>query len=72
VSDFYQRIEANQRRDDMSGLQMTDVSLDMPDANLDELGPIDYVIVEFPAGTSSFIGEMAPALLALVDAGIYA
>ncbi|MDH3752711.1 MAG: DUF6325 family protein [Acidimicrobiia bacterium] len=42
----------------------------MTDVSLDELGPVDYVIVEFPAGTSSFTGEMAPALLALVDAGI--
>jgi hypothetical protein len=49
---------------------MTDVSRDLTDADLDELGPIDYIIVEFPAGTSSFTGEMAPALLALVDAGI--
>jgi hypothetical protein len=36
---------------------------------LDELGPVDYVIVEFPAGKSSFTGEMAEELLALVDAG---
>jgi hypothetical protein len=37
--------------------------------SLDELGPIDYVIVEFPAGKSNFTGEMAKELLALVDAG---
>ena len=36
---------------------------------LDELGPVDYVIVEFPAGASSFTGEMAKELVALVDAG---
>ena len=36
---------------------------------LDELGPVDYVIVEFPAGASNFTGEMAKELLALVDAG---
>jgi hypothetical protein len=36
---------------------------------LDELGPVDYVVVEFPAGASSFTGEMAKELLALVDAG---
>jgi uncharacterized protein DUF6325 len=41
----------------------------MTNAPLDELGPIDYVVVEFPAGTSSFTGEMAAELLALVDAG---
>ena len=37
---------------------------------LDELGPVDYVIVEFPAGASNFTGEMAKELLALVDRGI--
>lgn len=41
----------------------------MTDASLDELGPVDYVVVEFPAGASSFTGEMAAELLALVDAG---
>lgn len=41
----------------------------MAHASLDELGPVDYVVVEFPAGASSFTGEMAAELLALVDAG---
>ncbi len=36
---------------------------------LDELGPVDFVIVEFPAGHSNFTGEMARELVALVDAG---
>src|SRR3954447_9799791 len=36
---------------------------------LDELGPVDYLVVEFPAGTSNFTGEMAKELVALVDAG---
>ena len=36
---------------------------------LDELGPVDYLIVEFPAGSENFTGEMAKELLALVDAG---
>ena len=40
-----------------------------PEASLDELGPVDYVIVEFPAGAGNFTGEMAKELLALVDAG---
>ena len=39
------------------------------DASLDELGPVDYLIVEFPAGASNFTGEMATELLALVDSG---
>ena len=37
--------------------------------DLDELGPVDYIVVEFPAGASNFTGEMAEALLALVDSG---
>ena len=41
----------------------------MSDVSLDELGPVDYVVVEFPAGASSFTGEMARELVALVDAG---
>ena len=41
----------------------------MTDVSLDELGPVDYVIVEFPAGASNFTGEMTRELLALVDAG---
>jgi hypothetical protein len=41
----------------------------MTDTPLDELGPVDYVIVEFPAGTSHFTGEMADELIRLVDAG---
>jgi hypothetical protein len=41
----------------------------MTDAALDELGPVDYVIVEFPAGQANFTGEMVDELLKLVDAG---
>jgi hypothetical protein len=37
--------------------------------SLDQLGPVDYVVVEFPAGESNFTGEMATELLALVEAG---
>ena len=36
---------------------------------LDELGPVDYLVVEFPAGASNFTGEMAAELVALVEAG---
>jgi hypothetical protein len=41
----------------------------MTQTPLDELGPVDYVVVEFPAGESNFDGEMAKELLALSDAG---
>jgi hypothetical protein len=41
----------------------------MTEVPLDELGPVDYLIVEFPAGASSFTGEMAAQLRALTDSG---
>ena len=42
----------------------------MNDRSLDQLGPVDYVIVEFPAGEQNFTGEAAAELLRLHDAGI--
>ena len=36
---------------------------------LDELGPVDYLVVEFPAGRANFSGEMAAELSSLVAAG---
>jgi hypothetical protein len=44
-------------------------SMTMTDTPLDELGPVDYVVVEFPAGAQNFTGEMAAELLKLVEAG---
>ena len=41
----------------------------MTEASLDQLGPVDYLVVEFPAGASNFTGEMAKELVALVDTG---
>jgi Family of unknown function (DUF6325) len=41
----------------------------MSDTDLDTLGPIDFVVIEFPAGASNFTGEVAEELLKLVDAG---
>ena len=41
----------------------------MSDTNVDELGPVDYLVVEFPAGRSNFTGEMAAELTSLVDTG---
>src|SRR5439155_23422085 len=41
----------------------------LTDRSLDELGPVDYLVVEFPAGASNFTGEMVKELLALVDSG---
>ncbi len=42
----------------------------MNDRSLDELGPVDYLIVEFPEGQQNFTGEAADELLKLHDAGI--
>jgi hypothetical protein len=36
---------------------------------LDELGPVDYLVVEFPPDASNFTGEMAAELAKLADAG---
>jgi hypothetical protein len=38
----------------------------MNDSDVDELGPVDYVVVEFPADKANFSGEMATELSALV------
>ena len=50
---------------------MSDMTTELlnQDRDLDSLGPVDYIVVEFPAGASNFTGEMAEELLALVAAG---
>lgn len=42
----------------------------MSDAAIDELGPVDFIVVEFPAGERRFSGEMAAELGRLIDAGV--
>ena len=42
----------------------------MTERSIDELGPVDYLVVEFPAGQQNFTGEGAEELLRLHDAGI--
>jgi hypothetical protein len=42
----------------------------MTDTPDEELGPIDYVVVEFPAGEQRFTGAMAAELASLVEAGL--
>ena len=39
----------------------------MEASELDVLGPVDYLVVEFPAGKASFSGEMAAELRSLID-----
>ena len=41
----------------------------MSETNIDELGPVDYLVVEFPAGESNFTGEMAAELASLAESG---
>jgi hypothetical protein len=44
----------------------------MPDStptDLDEMGPVDYLVVEFPAGAQNFSGEMADELARLSESG---
>jgi hypothetical protein len=42
----------------------------MTERTLDELGPVDYLVVEFPAGAQHFTGEGAAELVRLHEAGI--
>jgi hypothetical protein len=42
----------------------------MTERSLDDLGPVDYLVVVFPAGQQRFTGEAAAQLVKLHDAGI--
>ena len=42
----------------------------MEASEVDVLGPVDYLVVEFPADTANVSAEMAAELTALVDSGI--
>ena len=39
----------------------------MSDSDVQVLGPVDYLVVEFPADKANFTGEMAAELTSLVD-----
>jgi hypothetical protein len=41
----------------------------MADINVDELGPVDYVVVGFPADKADFSGAMADELRKLMETG---
>jgi hypothetical protein len=41
----------------------------MADINVDELGPVDYVVVGFPADKADFSGAMADELTKLMESG---
>jgi Family of unknown function (DUF6325) len=40
---------------------------DTTDVRIDEVGPVDYLVVEFPSGATNFDGAMAAELATLVD-----
>ena len=42
----------------------------MHESGVEELGPIDYLVVEFPAGKAKFDGAVLDQLKSLVDGGI--
>ena len=41
----------------------------MSERTLDEMGPVDFLVIEFPAGQANFTGEIAEELVRLVGAG---
>ena len=41
----------------------------MADINVDQLGPVDYIVVEFPADKANFSGAMADELKKLMGSG---
>ena len=42
----------------------------MTSQDVDELGPVDYLVVEFPPGAANFTGEMAAEIGRLVEAKV--
>ena len=42
----------------------------MTDDDMDELGPVDYLVVEFPAERANFSGEMKAELSNLIERGL--
>jgi hypothetical protein len=50
--------------EDVEGIGGVDVA-----DGIDELGPVDYLVVEFPAGHQNFTGEMVDELAALTRSG---
>jgi fructosamine-3-kinase len=53
----------------MGPVDNTTKGVPMNDEDMVELGPIDYLVVEFPADKADFSGAMAEQLQALVEAG---
>jgi hypothetical protein len=60
----------NSAHDESKHIDLNRERTDMTQATLDDLGPVDYLVVEFPAGETNFTGEIAAELLALVERGL--
>ena len=43
---------------------------DNRDTTVEELGPVDYLVIEFPAGEQNFTGEAAEELAKLAESGV--
>lgn len=41
----------------------------MAETDVDKLGPVDFLVIEFPADRANFTGEIAQELVKLADAG---
>ena len=52
-------------RGSASSLEATEAAVELVLRELDELGPFDYIVVEFPADEADFSGAMAAELSAL-------
>jgi hypothetical protein len=58
--------ETKRNDPDAGGVRKLPMGQTMSGADV-ELGPVDYVVVAFPAGQANFSGEMASELRALMD-----
>lgn len=47
----------------------TEITADT-ETSIDELGPVDYLVIEFPAGQQNFTGEIAEELAGLAASGV--
>ena len=51
-------------------MELTEEGTELSNSELDQIGPIDYLVVGFPAGESTFTGEALGEIANLVNAGI--
>jgi hypothetical protein len=49
---------------------VTTEATEKTETTMEELGPVDYLVIEFPAGQQNFTGEAAEELAKLAESGI--